>query len=124
MTDHYQTEQEIAAVVAGFENCTTGKEDFTHLSHLTVATYYLRDSTSDEAFEKMRNGLFRFLDHHAVAPGKYNEQLTRSWLALVQDVMAQANADASLLEVTNIVLERLEDSRMVVARKDETKALR
>ncbi|HEV7747514.1 MAG TPA: hypothetical protein VGO56_21125 [Pyrinomonadaceae bacterium] len=121
MTEHYQTEQEIAAVVAGFENCTTGKEDFTHLSHLTVAAYYLRDSTPDEAFEKMRSGLFRFLDHHAVAPGKYNEQLTRRWLTLVQDVLTQTNSAATLLEVTNIVLERLGDSRMVVAEEDETK---
>jgi hypothetical protein len=120
MTEHYQTEQEIAAVVAGFEECTTGKEEFTHLSHLTVATYYLRDSTPDEAFEKMRNGLFRFLDHYAIDRGKYNEQLTRKWLTLIQDVIAQTNSDASLVEVANIVLERLGDSRMVVAKEDET----
>jgi hypothetical protein len=120
MTETYQTENEIVAVVAGFEDCTTGKEDFTHLSHLTVATYYLRDSTSDEAFEKMRNGLFRFLDHHAVARGKYNEQLTRKWLTLVQDVIAQTNSGASLVEVTNTVLERLGDSRIVVAGENET----
>lgn len=120
MTEPYQTEHEIAAVVAGFEDCTTGKEDFTHLSHLTVATYYLRDSTPDEAFEKMSSGLFRFLDHYAIDRGKYNEQLTRRWLTLVQDVIAQTSSDASVVEVTNIVLERLGDSRMVVAKGDKT----
>ena len=63
---HYQTAQEIEAVVAGFENCTTANEQFTHLSHLTVAAYYLCTSTPDETFEKMRFGLLRFLDHHGV----------------------------------------------------------
>lgn len=120
MTEHYQTEHEIAAVVAGFENCTTGKEDFTHLSHLTVATYYLRGSTADEAFEKMRSGLLRFLDHHAIARGKYNEQVTRRWLTLVQDVIAETNSAASLVEITNTVLERLGDSRIVVRQENET----
>ena len=62
----YQNEKEIAAVVAGFEKCTTGKDEFTHRSHLTVAVYYLRNSTPDQAFRKMRAGLFRFLDHHGV----------------------------------------------------------
>jgi hypothetical protein len=120
MADHYQSEQEIAAVVTGFEDCTTGKEDFTHLSHLTVATYYLRNSTPEWAFERMRNGLFRFLDHHAVARGKYSEQVTRKWLVLVREVIEQTDPNASLVEVTNVVLDRLRDSRVVV-REDETK---
>ena len=118
MTEHYKTEQEIAAVVDGFENCTTSKEEFTHLSHLTVATYYLRNATPDEALEKMRSGLFRFLDHHAVGQGKYKEQLTRAWLNLVREVVElveQANPEASLVEVTNMVLDRLGDSRIVAA---------
>jgi hypothetical protein len=115
MTHAYNTEREIAAVVDGFENCTTSKEEFTHLSHLTVATYYLRSSTPDEALEKMRSGLFRFLDHHAVGRGKYKEELTRTWLKLVGDVIEQANPEASLVEVTNVVLERLGDSRIVAA---------
>ena len=61
MTVRYQNVQEIEAVVAGFEDCTTSKDAFTHLSHLTVGAYYLQTSTQDIAFEKMRVGLFRFL---------------------------------------------------------------
>ena len=52
MSDHYQTEEEINAVVAGFEQCTTGKSEFTHLSHLTVAVSYLHHSTPEQAFQK------------------------------------------------------------------------
>jgi hypothetical protein len=115
MGDHYQTEQEIDAVVAGFEQCTTGKDEFTHLSHLTVAVYYLRHSTPDQAFQKMRSGLFRFLDHHGVGRKKYNEQLTFSWMTLIRSVIQQMDQDLSLVAVTNEVLERLGDSRIPIA---------
>ena len=114
MENYYKSEQEIQAVVAGFELCTTGKTDFTHLSHLTVAVYYLRNSTPDQAFQKMRSGLFRFLDHHAVGRAKYNEQLTLTWIGLVQKVIEQLSPESSLVEVTNVVLERLGDSRLPI----------
>ena len=108
----YQNEKEIAAVVAGFEKCTTGKDEFTHISHLTVAVYYLRNSTPDQAFRKMRAGLFRFLDHHGVGRAKYNEQLTLSWLKLIQSVLEVMDPELSLVSVTSIVLERFGDSRI------------
>ena len=112
MGNHYQTEQEIEAVVAGFEQCTTGKEKFTHLNHLTVAVYYLRRSTPDEAFQKMRSGLLRFLDHHGVGRTKYKEKVTRSWITVIQTVIEQMDRDLSLVAVTNAVLERLGDLRI------------
>lgn len=115
MKNHYQTEEQIAAVVAGFEQCTTGKSEFTHLSHLTVAVCYLRSSTPDQAFQKMRDGLFRFIDHHGIDRAKYSEQLTRDWIALVQGVLEQLDPNLSLLVVTNIVLDRLGDSRIAAS---------
>lgn len=117
MENYYKSEQEIEAVVAGFEQCTTRKDEFTHPSHLTVAVYYLRHSTPDEAFQRMRSGLFRFLDHHGVGRAKYNEQLTHNWITLVQKVVEQLNPENSLVEVTNVVLERLGHSR--IARDDK-----
>ena len=115
MEGHYQNEQEIDAVVVGFEQCTTGKDEFTHLSHLTVAVYYLRNSTPDQAFEKMRFSLFRFLDHDGVGRAKYDERLTLLWLTLIQSLSENMDPDLSLLAVTNSVLERLGDSRIPVA---------
>jgi len=110
----YQTEKEIAAVVAGFEECTTGNDEFTHRSHLTVAVYYLRGSTTDQAFQKMRAGIFRFLDHHGVDRTKYNQQLTLAWLKLIQRVLEGIDPDLSLVSVTNIVLELLGDIRISI----------
>jgi hypothetical protein len=111
--NYYKDEQEIEAVVTGFEQCTTGKDQFTHLSHLTCAVYYLRQSPPDEAFEKMRDGLLRFLDHHGVGRSKYKDKLTHNWIVLTQGVLQEMNSDDSLLLVTNAVLERLGDSRML-----------
>jgi hypothetical protein len=111
--DYYNDEHEIEAVVTGFERCTTAKDKFTHLSHLTVAVYYLRHSTPEEALQKMRSGLFRFLDFHGVDRAKYKEELTRKWIELVQSTLEEMDSDQSLLVVTNAVLERQGDSRLI-----------
>ena len=122
MSFPYQNVQEIEAVVAGFEACTTPKDGFTHLSHLTVATFYLHTSNLEIAFEKMRVGLFRFLDHHSVDRSKYNERVTRSWLEEIQTVLNQSDSDASLLSLTNTVLERLGTFRLPMEATDEAQS--
>ncbi|MEP6818829.1 MAG: hypothetical protein ABJA18_04795 [bacterium] len=111
MPDHYQSEQEIHAVVAGFENCTTAKDEFTHLSHLTVAAYYLGKATPEETFEKMRHGLLRFLGHHGVGRAKYSDRVTWAWIKQIQSAIEQMDPNLSLLEVTNAVVDRLGDLR-------------
>lgn len=114
----YQTEQEIGAVVAGFEKCATAPDKFKHREHLTVAVCYLRSSTPEEAFQKMRAGLFRFLDYHGAGRAKYDEQLTLSWIMLVQSVLEQMNPELSLVDTTNAVLARLGDSRIAIEGKN------
>jgi len=108
----YQNEEEIEAVVKGFELCTTAKEDFKHRNHLTVAAWYLRDSSVTEAFIRMRDGLFNFLDHHGVGREKYHETLTIFWLKLVEGAMAEVIPN-DFVETTNMVVERLADTRVV-----------
>ena len=111
---HYKNESEIESVVEGFELCTTGVDDFKHLDHLTVAVSYLSRSTPEQAFQKMCSGLLRFLDHHEVGRAKYDEQLTMKWIKLVQNAMAEMNPGLSLLEITNLVIERFGETRVVV----------
>jgi hypothetical protein len=110
---HYNSDPEIQAVVEGFENCTTGKEAFTHRQHLTVAVWYLYQSNEAQALEKMRIGLLRFLGYHGVAQGKYKEDLTVSWLRLIKETIAEMDSNLTLLEITNNVLDRLGDPRLV-----------
>ncbi|MDQ2976335.1 MAG: hypothetical protein M3R69_13135 [Acidobacteriota bacterium] len=113
MQGHYQTEKEIEEVVLGFESCTTGVDRFKHREHLAVAVWYLRNSSPEEAFQKMCAGLLRFLDHHGVSRNPYNEELTKSWINLIQRTLDQMDPELSLLEATNMVVERLGDKRAV-----------
>ena len=113
MIQHYKSKREIEAIVRGFENCKTSKEAFTHREHLTVAVWYLYHSSDEEALDKMRSGLLRFLDHHQVAPGKYKEGLTVSWINLIKATMAEIDSQLSLVEITNRVLDQLGNSSLV-----------
>ena len=110
---HYSTEEQIRRVVEGFEGCTTAKWAFTHREHLTVATWYLCHADPANALDQMRNGLLRFLDHHGVGRVKYKEQLTVSWMMLIQDSIERMDAKLSIVERTNKVLDELADSRLV-----------
>ncbi len=111
--NYYKSAKEIEAVVSGFEECTTARDEFNHLSHLTVACYYLRTTTLEEAVTKMRTGLFRFLDHHKIDRAKYDEELTRNWFALLQSVMEKAKADDPLVTITNAVIDQLSNAQMI-----------
>jgi hypothetical protein len=105
MTTFYKTASEIEAVVGDFEACRTGKEAFKHREHLTVAAWYLGNSTLAQATQKMRTGLLRFLDHHKVDPGKYHETLTVFWIEIVRQTLSETAPDSSLVERCNKVIE-------------------
>ena len=113
MSGHFKNESEIEAVVEGFESCTTSKDDFSHLSHLTVAVFYLQNSGESEATEKMREGLLRFLNHHKAGSQKFHETLTIFWIKTVLQVLTKLDPHVSLLERANAVIERSSDSRLV-----------
>ena len=110
--NHYQTQAEIEAVVSGFEERTTAKDAFNHTSHLTLAVYYLRVLSKEEAVTKMRAGLLHFLDHHGIDRAKYDEELTRKWFDLVESII-ETMPDDSLVAITNEVIDRLSDSQTI-----------
>ena len=107
MTNIYKTATEIEAVVFDFESCRTGKDDFKHREHLTVAVSYLSASTQKQAADKMRVGLLRFLAHHGVGLQKYNETLTLFWVEMVRQTLMDIRPDSSLVEKCNHVIEAL-----------------
>jgi hypothetical protein len=113
MNANYRSEVEINEVVNGFESCTTAKDGFPHRSHLTVAVHYLRNLPFDEATVKMREGLHRFLDHHEVDPEKYNETLTVFWMSMADQCLRELAPDLSAVEMTNKVIEKIGDSKLV-----------
>jgi len=123
MADYFRSEQEIEAVVSSFESCTSSKEEFTHLSHLTVATYYLCNSTPEESFAKMRTGLVRFLNHHGVNPAKYSDRVTRAWIEQIRQICELMNQESSLVEMVNKVIADLGTARIPIERNDEAGAV-
>src|SRR2546427_7228092 len=112
MSEHYYHQQEIEAVVRGFESCTTPESAFPHQSHLIVATWYLSNATVPEALQKMRASILKFLNHYGIE-GKYNETITLFWLIVVERFLRGLRADLPLLERTNAVLDALSDPRLM-----------
>jgi hypothetical protein len=56
----YRNEEEITALVRGFENCTLPFARWTHEAHLTVAIFFLSSLPTDEATEHIREGIQRY----------------------------------------------------------------
>jgi hypothetical protein len=106
----YKTEEEVIAVVHGFESCETDKAAFKHQDHLTVAVCYLQESSIEEATNRMREGLWRFIAHHNIDRNKYNETITLFWFELVAEALKKMPSAASLVERCNAVIESFNDA--------------
>ena len=63
--------------------------EFNHRLHVRLAYIYLSQKTQEDAFLAMRDWTFRYLAHHDLDPGKYNETLTRAWMLAVRHFMAR-----------------------------------
>lgn len=112
MSEYYNSEEELEAIVRGFESGTTPATDFPHRAHLVVVTWYLNNSTPAEALLKMRASILNFLDHYGIK-GKYNETITLFWIIIVERFLRTSVAELSLLERTNAVVKELSNSSLM-----------
>jgi hypothetical protein len=115
LSQPYKSAGEIERVVQSFEACTCAAGAFKHREHLTVILWYLSKSGKHEATARMREGLYRFLDHHGVDRRKYHETITLFWVERVDALFAQATGERSLLETANKVLEVCGDAQLIFA---------
>jgi hypothetical protein len=106
MSRLYESEEEIEAVVRGFETCATPAAEFHHREHLVVAVWYLQTLTCDEAVARMRAGLLRFLEHHGVNPKKYSEEVTVFWIFEIASQLKEMGAETQLVDKTNQIISR------------------
>ena len=107
---NYKTENELLAVVSGFENGTIAREYWRHGEHLTVALYYLSHHDFEAALVKMRDGIFNLLRAFEVDFKKempYHETMTIFWLQTVNDFKNSKNG-ASMLETCNELVEKFD----------------
>jgi hypothetical protein len=86
----------IAALVAGFEQCTLPKEQFTHEAHLTTAMWYLRHYPQAEATNRMRRGIQRYNASVGGSPTAYHETITLAWIAVIRVNLQSALARGEL----------------------------
>lgn len=113
--NYYESDDEIAAIVRGFESCMTPPAKFSHASHLTVALSYLYLSrlTIAEATTRMRSGLYRFLNHHGIDRQKYNETITLFWIKLVRSFLDRTDRARSLASIANEMIETCGDLQLI-----------
>lgn len=110
----YKTDAEIQAVVSDFETCRTGRDDFHHQQHIVVAIHYLQTLRIEEALEKLRVSLMRFLDHHNIEGQKYNETLTVFWLEMVALELSKLPGGATLVDKCNSVIAAFSNPKLAL----------
>lgn len=103
--NRFQSQEEIENVVRAFETCQTDADDFRHPEHLAVAVWYVHTMDRDSALDRMRSGLLRFLEHHGVDKGKYNETVTVFWIDKINEKLNALGPDVSLVDKCNTVLD-------------------
>lgn len=108
----YQSADEVESVVRNFEAFTTLPSEFIHQAHLTVALWYLSRLSMTDATERMRDGLFRFLNHYGERG--YNETITLFWLKVVRNFLAgTTKASRSMTELANELTATYNNSRLI-----------
>lgn len=112
---YYQSDDEIEAVVRGFEDCTLPDAQFKHAEHLTVALSYLQALrlTVPQATERMREALYRFLDHHAGERQAYHETMTIFWVKLVNSFLEKTDGARPLKETANELIKTFGNSNLI-----------
>ncbi len=102
--NRYESEDEIEKMVRAFEACETGADDFHHAEHLAVAVWYLHTMNRDEALDRMRAGLLRFLDHHEGDTSKYSEGITVFYIDKIVEKLKELGPEVSVVEKCNTIL--------------------
>jgi hypothetical protein len=103
-----RSEAEIEALVRAFEDCTLPHAAWTHREHLTVALWYLRRHSREDATERVRRGSQRFNAHNGRAAG-YHETITLAWIAVISAFLAQHDQGQALAELTSELIETCGD---------------
>jgi hypothetical protein len=107
----YASAAEVESVVRNFEDCTTQPSDFKHHAHLTVALWYLSRLSMADATARMRESLFRFLNHYK--EHGYNETITVFWLKVVRNFLDNQPEARDLAELSNELAATYRDSRLI-----------
>ena len=112
MTSYYNRDDEIRTLVESFEACSFHPSEFRHHQHLTVALWYVRHLTPEEAVTRMTSGIRRLAE--AYGKSGYHETITLFWLRIVSDFEAKADAGASLAAIANQLIDYCNDKNLIL----------
>ena len=106
---HFDSEQALLSFCASFEDGSFPKAQWTHASHIAMATCYLWRLPIHEATSVIRTGI----QTYNVAQGGqntpesgYHETLTIFWIQRVAEVLAEMPVNATLLDGVRASLEK------------------
>jgi hypothetical protein len=111
----YESTDEIREIVRRFEACTFDAGEFRHREHLAVILWYISKFSASEATARMREGLYKFLDHHKVDRRKYHETITRFWVKRVGALYVEDKKERPLAEIANQVVKVCIDANLIYA---------
>jgi hypothetical protein len=101
---------EVAHLVARFDDCTLPHEEWTHRAHLTMALWYASHHGPAEALDRMRTGILRLNAAHGVptTPTRgYHETITRFYMHLATHHVREHESEGDWAERANSLVERL-----------------
>jgi hypothetical protein len=103
-----RTDDQIEALVRGFEAGTLPRSEWTHGAHLTVALWYLRRLPRAEATRRIREGIQAY-NARGGKPGGYHETITLAWVDVVARFLAEHDRGQSLASLAGRLLEACGD---------------
>jgi len=84
----YDSEEKILELVSSFETATISREAWGHPEHLVVALHYTVSFNPEEAYARMRSGIFNLLENGFKVDLRlempYHETLTRFWMEAIR----------------------------------------
>lgn len=102
-TYQFQSEDEILDLVKSFEEQTLPLEDWTHLAHLVVASYYIKTYSLLEAQARLRTYIKMYNESVGIKnslTSGYHETVTIFWTRIIDKFVQTKNL--SLLEICNL----------------------
>lgn len=106
MTEFFQADEEIEALITAFRERTLPKSEWTHNAHLAAAIWFLRTYGLDEATCRIKSSIISYnLSVGGINDGKngYHETLTIFWLEVANFFVTQ-HSSLSLKDCTNAFL--------------------
>ena len=107
---YYKTEEEIRTLVESFEACSFHPSEFRHYQHLTVALWYLRNLSFEEATEKVTRGIRRLAETYGKTG--YHETITVFWLRVVSCFVA-GHSNKTLPVLANALIDHCVDKNLI-----------